>query len=81
MTIQQHAEPIAGLSWFIVLYRDSALLPLDAPWAFRCQATDADHAEEQCVNANTPCTVVWVAATHNTEVAYALWFAAADPST
>lgn len=27
---------------------------------FQCQADDADHAEEQCINAYPGCAVLWV---------------------
>ena len=32
---------------------------------FNCSADDADHAEEQCVNAYPACTVLWVNEGHN----------------
>lgn len=46
---------------FIVLYRDEKIMcPADAPFQFACQADDADHAEEQCLNAYPEVDVVWV---------------------
>lgn len=35
----------------IVLYRDDSLEPYEGPFAFVCEAENADHAEEQCGNA------------------------------
>jgi hypothetical protein len=47
---------------FVVLYRiEQVMSPLDAPFGFVCDAEDADHAEEQCINAYPDCGVVWVA--------------------
>jgi len=46
---------------FIVLYRqEEVMTPLDAPFGFACSADDADHAEEQCVNAYPDADAVWV---------------------
>jgi hypothetical protein len=45
---------------YIVLYRPDYLMPTEAPFGFRCQADDADHAEEQCANAYPDCDIVWV---------------------
>ena len=45
-----------------VLYRiESVMSPCEAPFGFICHADDADHAEEQCVNAYPDCGVVWIA--------------------
>ena len=32
---------------------------------FNCLADDPDHAEEQCLNANPTCSVLWVNEGHN----------------
>lgn len=46
---------------YVVLYRDEAIMsPADPPFGFTCQADDADHAEEQCLNAYPDVDVVWV---------------------
>ena len=50
---------------FTVLYRDRTLRPLDSPYAFVCEADNGDHAEEQCVNADPGCEVVWVVQTQS----------------
>lgn len=55
---------------YIVLYRDSTLKPLDVPYAFSCQADDTDHAEEQCLDAEPGCDIVWVVETDNVTHAY-----------
>jgi hypothetical protein len=38
--------------------------------AFVCQADDALHAEEQCLNAYPSCDIAWVQQTGNAEEAY-----------
>lgn len=46
---------------YIVLYRiESVMSPHDHPFGFVCHADDADHAEEQCLNAYPDCDVVWI---------------------
>lgn len=46
---------------YIVLYRiESIMCPADPPFGFQCWAEDADHAEEQCLNADPESGVVWV---------------------
>jgi hypothetical protein len=46
---------------YIVLYRDEKIMsPLDEPFGFQCYAEDADHAEEQCLNAYPEVDIVWV---------------------
>jgi hypothetical protein len=46
---------------FIVLYRqEEVMTALDAPFGFACWADDADHAEEQCLNAYPDADIVWV---------------------
>ncbi len=50
---------------YIVLYRPDFLLPPEAPFGFRCQAEDADHAEDQCENAYPEVEMVWVWAGDN----------------
>lgn len=54
---------------YIVIYREEGSPPLDAPMGFRCEADDADHAEEQCVNAYPGCDVVWVVQTSSLDFA------------
>ncbi len=49
-----------NLNHFVVLYREQDQPPLDVPLGFQCWADDADHAEEQCVNAYPDCDVLWV---------------------
>jgi hypothetical protein len=45
----------------MVLYRESGdPHPANLPLFFPCQADDADHAEEQCLNAYPDCTVAWI---------------------
>lgn len=48
------------MNTYIVLYRPDYLLPTEAPFGFRCQAEDADHAEEQCEIAYPEVEIVWV---------------------
>lgn len=55
---------------YVVLYRRDYLLPADPPLAFRCLAEDADHAEEQCLNAEPDADVVWIVDTISPEAAY-----------
>jgi hypothetical protein len=46
---------------YIVLYRQEEVMTvLDAPFGFACWADDADHAEEQCLNAYPDADIVWV---------------------
>jgi len=46
---------------YIVLYRAEEIMsPFDPPFGFGCEADDADHAEEQCLNAYPDSGVVWV---------------------
>ena len=46
---------------YIVLYRiESIMCPADPPFGFQCWAEDDDHAEEQCLNANSETEIVWV---------------------
>jgi len=45
---------------YTVLYKDDTLRPADPPLAFTCTADDADHAEEQCLDAYPDADVVWV---------------------
>ena len=46
---------------YVVLYRiEEIMSPLDEPFGFQCFAEDADHAEDQCLNAYGDCNVVWV---------------------
>ena len=46
---------------YVVLYRVEAVMsPLDSPFGFQCWAEDAEHAEEQCLNAEPDAGIVWV---------------------
>lgn len=46
------------LKTFTVIYTEDCVGIL---WQyFRCQAEDADHAEEQCSNAYPECFILWV---------------------
>jgi hypothetical protein len=46
---------------YIALYRiESILAHTDPPFGFKCQAEDADHAEEQCIDAYPDGEVVWI---------------------
>jgi hypothetical protein len=58
------------LKTLIALYRDDSIKAGDAPLAFKCQAEDTDHAEEQCENAYPDCDVVWVVETDDVDEAY-----------
>lgn len=55
---------------YVVLYRDDSLLPADPPLAFKCDADDGDHAEEQCENAYPDAQVMWVTETSVVQHAY-----------
>jgi hypothetical protein len=59
---------------FVVLYREREALPYDPPLAFACQAEDADHAEEQCQDAEPEARVAWIVQTHDPEVAIADYY-------
>lgn len=56
---------------YIVLYRDDSLEPCEAPFAFVCEADDANHAEEQLENAYPDADIVWVHEGEYIEDAYA----------
>lgn len=49
------------MNTYIVLYRPDFLLPTEAPFGFRCEAEDTEHAEEQCQNAYPDADIVWIA--------------------
>lgn len=57
------------MNTYIVLYREKWNFPTEAPFGFRCEADDADHAEEQCENAYPGCDVVWVVETDDYQFA------------
>lgn len=62
---------------YIVLYREFASAWLHfatPPLGFRCQADDADHAEEQCENAYPGCDVLWVVEGDSLEAALADYY-------
>lgn len=44
----------------IVLYRNNNLTALEPPFGFACTASDGDHAEDQCLEAEPDAEVVWV---------------------
>lgn len=49
------------LRYYVVLYWEPVHAPADPPFAFVCQADDADHAEEQCIDAEGRGTeIAWV---------------------
>ena len=60
---------------YIVLYRDDSLPPLAPPLAFRCDADDTEHAEEQCENAYPEALIIWVVQTDSVGVALGDWYA------
>lgn len=62
------------MSRYIVLYRAEGQRAFDPPLLFRCEADDADHAEEQCQDAEPSAVVVWVVQTHDPEVAIADYY-------
>jgi len=45
---------------YVVLYRTNYSAVTDPPFGFRCEAEDIEHAEEQCLNADPDCDIVWV---------------------
>ena len=46
---------------FVVLYHIKAIQsPAEQPFGFQCYADDADHAEEQALNAYPDAEIVWV---------------------
>jgi hypothetical protein len=56
---------------YMVLYRDDAVMaPADPPLAFQCSADDADHAEEQLLDAEPAAEVLWIVQTDNADEAY-----------
>lgn len=62
------------MSHYIVLYRAEGQLAFDPPLLFRCEAEDADHAEEQCQDAEPEAEVLWIVQTHDPEVAIADYY-------
>lgn len=60
-----------SMQTYIVLYRDHTLGAGDAPLAFRCQADDSDHADEQCADAYPMCEILWVVDTDDVDEALA----------
>ena len=55
------APTVDGMQNYVVLCRDERIMcPADSPFGFQCWADNADHAEEQCLNAYPDCAVVWV---------------------
>lgn len=53
-------SPANGLSRFVVLYRTNSSTPADPPFGMLFYAENADHAEEQLVDAEPDADVVWV---------------------
>ena len=56
---------------YIVLCRGDSLEYFEHPFAFICEADDANHAEEQCENAFPSADIVWVYEGEYIEDAYA----------
>lgn len=59
---------------FHVLYREDSIPALAPPEAFRAEADDSDHAEEQCTNAYPGCEVLWVVETDDPDEARRKWW-------
>jgi hypothetical protein len=57
------------MNTYVVLYRNNGLSLLDAPFGFRCQAENADHAEDQCLDAEPDADIVWVVQTDDYQAA------------
>jgi hypothetical protein len=66
------------LKAYVVLYYEPVSPPANPPLAFVCQAEDADHAEEQCMNAYPTCCVAWVVASCSVSAAYNDYWASAS---
>lgn len=78
MPMLETMTDISNLEHYVVLYYGATAQPPGPPFAFCCQATDGDHAEEQCDNANHGCDVVWVVAAAKTADAYADYWRAGN---
>ena len=63
--------PSTNMQTYIVLYRDQALLPFDHPFAFKCDAEDTDHAEEQTLDAYPDAEIAWMVQTDSVDAALA----------
>lgn len=59
---------------YTLLYRDSTLLPADAPIVFQCHADNCEHAEEQLHNAYDSAEVVWIESGHNIEYCWYTYY-------
>jgi hypothetical protein len=56
---------------YIVLFREAGdEHPANPPLMFHCQADAGDHAEEQCLDAYSGCTVAWVYAGNSWQQAF-----------
>lgn len=51
---------MSKLHKYVVIYREFDAGIFDAPLLFKCDAENADHAEEQCSNAYPDADVLWV---------------------
>lgn len=51
---------MSKLRKYIVIYREVDAGIFDGPSPFKCDAENADHAEEQCLNAYPDANVLWV---------------------
>lgn len=50
-----------SLKFFVVLYRIKPIEnPLEQPLGFKCQAENADHAEEQAMNSYPDAEILWL---------------------
>lgn len=58
---------------YMVLYKTRDHSPFDKPLGFACSADDYDHAEEQCQDANKPCTVIHISEKETVDAAYEEW--------
>lgn len=60
---------------FIVLYRNAEeLSPVEPPCLFICDAGDAGHAVEQCLNAYPTAQTLWVVQTESGAAAYESYY-------
>lgn len=66
------------MNTFTVLYRTPDLFADEEPFAFRCEADDVDHAEEQCGDAEPNADIVWVAQTGDVQVTFLNYYGVTD---
>lgn len=60
---------------YVVIYWPYDHSACDPPLVFACVAEDADHAEEQCQDAEPGAEIAWVVATGRPEIALADYYA------